>query len=679
MSMSWAVGTSSEYVTHDPSPTGCGQFVYNFFTGEFIVFTGRIRATWLISLSFILPIVGLMLLSILVYKVPFVTNSRVGRWFLHGRPSAISWSGSFDPFLDKITLGAVSTFQSLTFCERLFLLLFFGMIAAFLQLSVREYYLAGKNWFLNFGFLTSVLFSLTFLPVSRTSIFLYSIGLPFERALKWHRLFACSAGLVMLIHAGSMIYDNRTNFVELLEQNVNAEGYGNFWGTLSGIALAPIFMFSIDPIRRRFFELFYYVHQLYLIGIVFAWIHSMSALYLGILPMTTHIADRVLRRYRSTRPVTLRGAKVLSAGDGKQLTEIRLFAPEMAHFEAGDYVFLRIGQISLLEWHPFTISSSPQEHADSGELTLHILSSDDANTFSARVANWAQAEVPQVMMSTLPRILQSECSLDGPYGRISLPHWHFEYTHIFLCAGGVGVTPMTSILSDLVYRHHNGQLKHVQSVNFVWVNQSSDPVLQWFPTLLKSAQQLGAPFELHLHVTGSIDSSSTTSVKPAAQSVDIEMHSKILPTHHRRDSRIAADSIAVNGFVANASVPVCDFDEYMTDEGIPYYVNKVTGESQWEEPVPKVQPALASSAKPINYQPEPSNAEKHVDKKHEVAHDFHIKAGRPDYLALFQRVACIEGIAGGCVMSCGPIAMVESIRSAAAQVGFDLHEESFLF
>jgi NAD(P)H-flavin reductase len=659
--------------------------MYNFFTGEFIVFTGRIRATWLISLSFIFPIVGLMLLSMLVYKVPYIATSCLGRWFLHGRPSTVRWSESFDPFLDKVTLGAVGTFQSLTFCERLFLLLYFGMIAAFLQLSVREYYLAGKIWVLNFGFLTSVLFSLTLLPVSRTSIFLYSIGLPFERALKWHRLFAGSAGLVMFVHAMTMVYDNRTNVAALWLQNVNIEGYGNFWGTLAGIALAPIFMFSIDPIRRRFFELFYYVHQLYLIGIVFAWIHSMSALYLGILPMTAHIVDRVLRRYRSTRPVTLRGAKVLSAGDGKRLTEIRLFAPEMAHFEAGDYVFLRITQVSLLEWHPFTISSSPQEHADSGELTLHILSSDDADTFTARVAKWAQEEVHQVLMSTLPRILQAECSLDGPYGRISLPHWHFEYAHIFLCAGGVGVTPMTAILSDLMHRHRSGQLKHVKSVNFVWVNQSSDPVLQWFPSLLKSAQQIGAPFELHLHVTGSRGSTTTTtSVNsvPAiqTQSVDIEMQSNMLPTHHRRDSRIVADAIAANGFVSNALAPKDEFDEYQTDEGIPYYVNKTTGESQWEKPAPKS--AVAEPSKP-----DPANAEKHTGKKPIVESkvvkvadqkvDLPTKTGRPDYLALFQRAAGSEGI--GCVMSCGPTAMVESVRAAAAQVGFDVHEESFLF
>ena len=81
----------------------------------------------------------------------------------------------------------------------------------------------------------------------------------------------------------------------------------------------------------------------------------------------------------------------------------------MAHFEAGDYVFLNVPAVSLLEWHPFTISSSPQEHSDSGELTLHILALDDApDSFTARVADWAKQEAPQVTLTN------GHCNVHSP-------------------------------------------------------------------------------------------------------------------------------------------------------------------------------------------------------------------------------------------------------------------------
>jgi ferric-chelate reductase len=218
-----------------------------------------------------------------------------------------------------------------------------------------RYALAGKWYMLSFGFLSSVQFALALLPVSRTSIFLYTLGIPFERALKWHRIFVGVAALALLAHGVTMWYANRENPKALWRQVQTIEGAGNLYGTLSGIALLPIVALSWEPIRRRFFEVFYYVHQLFIVGIVLAWVHSKSALYLGLFPVAAHLIDRGLRWWRARQPVTLLGARVLPAGGGRRLTEIRLHAPHLAHFEAGDYVFLNMPALSHLAWHPFTI------------------------------------------------------------------------------------------------------------------------------------------------------------------------------------------------------------------------------------------------------------------------------------------------------------------------------------
>ena len=129
--------------------------------------------------------VGIMLLSAIVYKVPFVAKSSFGLWLLHAHPQRVACT-SCDSRLDWLTLGAVSAIQALTLGERLLLLCYFGMVAAFLLLSATEYVLAGQAWVYCFGFLSSVQFALALLPVSRTSVFLYTLGIPFERAVKWY-------------------------------------------------------------------------------------------------------------------------------------------------------------------------------------------------------------------------------------------------------------------------------------------------------------------------------------------------------------------------------------------------------------------------------------------------------------------------------------------------------------
>ena len=310
MRVSWALGTSADYVTHDPAPTGCGQFLFDFTNGAATVYSGRIRATRLIAYAVLFPLVGFLLLGAFVYKIACVAKSACGRWLLHARPHTVACTSSSDARIDCLTMGALSALQGMTFGERAFLLGYLGSIAAFFVMALQEYAIAGKGWVLSFGFASSVQFALALLPVSRTSVFLHMIGIPFERALKWHRVFAGVAALVMLIHAITMIYKNRNDQAVLWARFATVEGAGNLWGTLAGIALTPIVLFSFDPIRRRFFELFLYVHQLFFVGIALAWVHSLSALYLGIFPVAAHLIDRGVRAYRSSRLVTLRGAKV---------------------------------------------------------------------------------------------------------------------------------------------------------------------------------------------------------------------------------------------------------------------------------------------------------------------------------------------------------------------------------
>lgn len=54
-----------------------------------------------------------------------------------------------------------------------------------------------------------------------------------------------------------------------------------------------------------------------------------------------------------------------------QVTHLVLSRPLKLNYQPGDYIFLRIPEIAKYEWHPFTISSTPEQQ---GFIWLHIRS-----------------------------------------------------------------------------------------------------------------------------------------------------------------------------------------------------------------------------------------------------------------------------------------------------------------
>ena len=45
----------------------------------------------------------------------------------------------------------------------------------------------------------------------------------------------------------------------------------------------------------------------------------------------------------------------------QQVTQLVITRPQKMHYRAGDYIFVLIPAIAKYEWHPFTISSAPEQ------------------------------------------------------------------------------------------------------------------------------------------------------------------------------------------------------------------------------------------------------------------------------------------------------------------------------
>ena len=102
----------------------------------------------------------------------------------------------------------------------------------------------------------------------------------------------------------------------------------------------------------------------------------------------------------------------------------------MRRFHPGQFAWIRLGSSPMgFEEHPFTIASAPRR---SGQIEFTIKQLGD---FSSRISDIAVGDKAWV---------------DGPHGAFSPDHHRSE--GLVLIAGGVGITPMISVLRSLAQR-----------------------------------------------------------------------------------------------------------------------------------------------------------------------------------------------------------------------------------
>lgn len=324
--------------------------------------------------------------------------------------------------------------------------------------------------------------------VRNNSVLLALSGISFERALLYHKISAIVTILLAGLHG----------LAYLLARNQDEEGDQGgraFTGTVAFGAMVLLFVLSLNVIRRKFFELFVRTHWiLFLVVIVFAVIHGAALALVGIVPWLIDMLFRLAYRPRIYSRGSLLNGKKAAATDlptntvgGKRLgvvardqisvaalpgnivqiqfPRVRKDTDEAFEYEAGQYAFLCVPAISYLQWHPFTISSSPHESM----VTFHIKAMGD----------WTHKLMAAVAASTGEGVGASpfDVLIDGPYGSVSIDvESPSTYSHFVLFSGGIGVTPMRSLVNWLHHEVHHGGRASVERVHFVWSVRDRDTI-----------------------------------------------------------------------------------------------------------------------------------------------------------------------------------------------------------
>ncbi|KAG6432880.1 hypothetical protein SASPL_104470 [Salvia splendens] len=210
------------------------------------------------------------------------------------------------------------------------------------------------------------------------------------------------------------------------------------------------------------FNAFWYAHHLlavvYLLLLVHGWFLFLTPewyekttwMYVSV-PMLIYTTERILTLHDRNYKVDINKAVIYTGN----VLALYMSKPSGFKYKSGMYLFVKCPDISNFEWHPFSITSAP----DDEYLSVHVRTLGDwttelKNRFEkacepqakrqsrgdlVRMETKAYKETPQ----EFPKIV-----VKGPYGA---PAQDYKKYDILLLIGlGIGATPFISIIKDIV-------------------------------------------------------------------------------------------------------------------------------------------------------------------------------------------------------------------------------------
>ncbi|CAH3162192.1 unnamed protein product [Pocillopora meandrina] len=188
-------------------------------------------------------------------------------------------------------------------------------------------------------------------------------------------------------------------------------------------------------------------------------------------PMFLYLVERGIRFCRSFQTVKI--MKVVN--HPSKVIEIQMKKAGF-HHDAGQYIFLKCPKLSHLEWHPFTLTSAPEDDF----FSVHIRIAGDWTGGLAKLCGGDGKQTRS--LSDMPRL-----AVDGPFGTATTDV--FKYPVVMCIGAGIGVTPFASILKSIWYQYNQNNVNPVvKKVYFFWICPDTN-AFEWFTDLLQYLEE----------------------------------------------------------------------------------------------------------------------------------------------------------------------------------------------
>ncbi|KAJ0431271.1 putative NAD(P)H oxidase (H(2)O(2)-forming) [Helianthus annuus] len=425
--------------------------------------------------------------------------------------------------------------------------------------------------------------AIVLLPVCRNTItWLRSTKLsyfiPFDDNINFHKTVAVAIVMGIILHVGNHL---ACDFPRLINEDENsyALNMSKYFGEnkpsyitllrgvegVTGIIMVVCMMIAFTLATRWFrrsivklpkpfdrltgYNAFWYSHHLFVIVyilllvhgwflyLVKEWYKKTTWMYLAF-PALLYAGERTLRFFRSGS-YTVRLLKV-AIYPGNVLT-LQMSKPPKFRYKSGQYMFVQCPIVSSFEWHPFSITSAP----DDDYLSIHIRQLGDWTQELKRVFSEV-CEPPlagksgllradETTKATLPRLL-----IDGPYGA---PAQDYRKYDVLLLVGlGIGATPFISILKDLLNNIvKSDELESHSSSDQSSTCADSSPQGKISPRKKKGVRTTNAYFYWVTREQGSFDwfKGVMNEVAECDHQGVIEMHNYLTSVYEEGDARSA--------------------------------------------------------------------------------------------------------------------------------------------
>jgi len=370
--------------------------------------------------------------------------------------------------------------------------------------------------------------ALILFPVCRTLISLLRQTplngiIQFDKNITFHKLVAYSIVFFTWVHTiahwnnfAQLAYKQKLGFIGFLKANfLTGPGWS---GYVMLIALMLMLATSIEKPRRANYERFWSTHHLFIIFFVFWSVHGAFCMikadtqpfcfgtgvfweywmYGGF----AYLLERILREIRGRHKTYV--TKVIQ--HPSNVVEIQIHK-EKTKMRAGQYIFLCCPEVSIWQYHPFTLTSAPQDDYISVHVRMvgnftkalgKVLGCEDSKGKGGDGHNRQRSEVIPMAHGGLSKILP-RVYIDGPFGAASEDVFKFETA--VLVGAGIGVTPFASILKAIWYRMNSPysvEKTRLRKVYFFWVCRDFG-TLEWFKSLLMAIEAQDKHHNIEIH------------------------------------------------------------------------------------------------------------------------------------------------------------------------------------
>ncbi|GMF22733.1 unnamed protein product [Phytophthora lilii] len=315
----------------------------------------------------------------------------------------------------------MQTLADLHLGELLVMLIFVAAVVVLIALLNDE-----KNYVVS-GQVSLLILMFLILPVARLPVWSVLFGSSFERIVKFHRWLGLIMNVAVIVHVVQA-----SKVVDL----TLSDKYGEVtpvYGFVAFVCFIAMLFLSIEYIRRMFFEVFYFSHRvLSIVGFVFTILHAPKFIGLALCVPLGLYALGLLYRWSSAFTGSYKATASVHSGSNST-TLVLASTPKTGkmamNVNPGSYFLVRLPAISATQWHPFSSIVTP-----------------DGNSLGFCIKAMGNGSFTRKLLEKVGTQYELTANLCGPFGKMSLNV--DRYDAVVLVAGGVGITPMMSLINQ---------------------------------------------------------------------------------------------------------------------------------------------------------------------------------------------------------------------------------------